>query len=300
MYVKYVTISSPTASEVLADFAALACGATIASLSNSCNKVNSSIISNAVAPGWTMVDPLGPVISCPDADGIVTKKVQFQSPGSTSVTLRTVETWDVTTHATTNSANSPALGSPGPTLSGIAVNTYHLIVTPRTIYFFTPTGLGVGVGCIEYSRDAAHLKGSVYPCHAIINHLGFTAGQTAASSRIKKLDAGGDTTAPASFIICTVAPRTGTAGSSANSAPVVQFRDATESLYYEVRPLFLGWVGTPTVASKALILGKVFDFVETASVAGNLLNTFTDGVDTWTIVTDDSANPNACVAIKAI
>lgn len=303
MYAKYVTVAGAVAADVALDLAMLCTGATIASLSASCNKTSSSIVSALVAPGWTLVDNApaggGAVISCPDAESLYTKRVKIYGALSNSaIGIIAVETWDLVNHTTTNSANSTALAASAPPLSGTVPNVFHLFCTPRTIYYMVPTGIGVGIGCVEFSRDAAYLQGTVYPAHVIINHKCFTVGDAPSTTRMKNLNAGGDLVAPQSFVVCTLAARS--SGGAPVVAPLVQFRDATESLYYEVRPIWIGWWGLPTTGTKPLILGKLYDFVETAQVAGNLLNTFTEGINTWFIVTDETVVTGACVALKGV
>lgn len=302
MFAKYVSAAGAAPADIVKDLAALACGTAIAALSAACDKVNSAIQSNVVAPGWTLVDTdgTGAVISCPDADNLVTKLVRIQTVGS-GFTMKLPETWDPVAHAGTNLAPNPS--GPGPIFANYnQPNTIYVFATPRTFYTFYATGLGVSIGCVEYTRDAAHLKGSHYPCHALINNLAFTQGgaNEVTSYRIKNLSAAGDSLGPIDFSVCTIAARSNSSGVSIQQAPYNKFRDAVEGQYYEVRPVFMGWVAAPAAAWAPLYLGRIYDFIETASVAGNMLNTLTDGVDTWTIVTDDSLNPNACVAIKAL
>lgn len=303
MFAKYVSLNSNVGA-IASDLAKLACGYAINALSASCNKVATEILSNVVAPGWTMVDAdiagsTGSVISCPDADGVHIKRVKIYTGNDFDISMQAVETWNPATHATTNGANSP--GILGPLPSPVGATTYWLIATPRTLYFFqqtSPTPLATGIGCVEFTRDAAYLQDMKYPCHVIIGDRGLTQGQSATSSRIKNQVAAGDTLAPGSFVICTMAARS--AAGNVKSTPAM-FRDANDTPYYEVRPVWIGWFGAPGNGfTSPLILGKLHDFVETASIRGNLFNTFTDGVDTWTIVTADEEGPSACVAIKAV
>lgn len=77
MLVKYVTTSASTIAQVINDLMRLACGESIVNLSASCDKTNSAVVANTVAPGWSLVDSTGPnsstVISAPDAGGTYTK-----------------------------------------------------------------------------------------------------------------------------------------------------------------------------------------------------------------------------------
>lgn len=280
MHAKYVTTTTPTLAQVIADLAALACGGSIASLSASCDKANSTLVSTVV-PGWTLVDAAaansGQVVSAADANTLTTKYVRIFAPNVSAIDLACYEGWNATTHVGSN--GSTATGRTLAYTAG-AVNTYWLFATARTLYLLASGNITLGV--LEVSRDAAYLAGSTYPVAAVISDGGLIAGNVSSISRVKKMAATGDSTGGSAQVIgaCSLGARGAT---TTAYVPNATLRDGSETAYYELRPIWLGITGDVGTLPRPAILGKLYDVFELAGAAGNQFDTFSDGTDTYLV-----------------
>jgi hypothetical protein len=270
MFAKYVTTAAPVQAQMIADIAALICGASIASLSASCDKVNSSLVST-IAPGWTLHDApnSGVVVTAPDVDGLTQKYVRLFAPSASTFDAMGYETWNAVAHTGTNATpGNPASFS----FWANQVNTIFIFATARSFYFTSPAA---GVGSFEFSRDAGYLQGSSYPCHAIATSASLTSAVSSGNvyvPRMKNLVAAGDRSGFALYA-ATLAPRYGT-GNQGGPAGALYGADGT--MHYEIRPMWL--------MSDGGVIGKLFDVIELARQSGAAFDTFSDGVDTFMLV----------------
>jgi hypothetical protein len=285
MFAKYVSNTNTTQAQVMSDLALLLSGSPLSALSASCDKANSQLIST-VAPGWTIVDTLaanaGYVLAASDANGLTTKNVKLFPPTSATLDILGYDTWNATTHVGTNTttASTSVLAYSTP-----AILTYWLFATPRSL-FIASSGQQ-GIGAFEFTRDAAYLVGSNYPCFATanINALVGSSGGTLSAPKIKNFIAAGDLNG-VTINSATIAVRN--AGTGVLGAPSQQTFDLTGNIYYETRPVWAG-VNNMTAVSQG-ILGKFYDFLEINRTVGQPLDTFFDGTDTWMIFQSTSSN----------
>jgi hypothetical protein len=286
MHAKYVSTTGATLAQILADFAALLGGASIAALSASCDKPNSTLVST-VAPGWTLVDAAaansGQVVSSSDANGLTTKYVRLFAPGANTIDLACYESWNAGTHI---GVNASAASGKILSFSAGAVNTYWLFATPRGVYIAVAGATNCGLGALEISRDAAYLAGSTYPCVASVSYDALTTTTaTPALSRTKRTAATGDSTGSAASTVLASCVLTGRTSTAAPAVPSGTVRDGSEVAYWEVAPIWIGVTGdVGTLPARPMILGKCYDVLEIAAAAGNQFDTFSDGVDTYMIV----------------
>lgn len=282
MYAKYVTNATSTQAQVINDIAQLLSGAAISALSASCDKVNTTLLST-VAPGWTLTDAAaassGCVVSAPDAAALTTKYVDLYASSAALIAAVGYETWNAGTHAGTNPTNAI---SNTLAYSASAVNTYLIFATPRSFYIGTP-GTSVGIGAFEFTRDCQYLVGTTYPCFAMISSVSLQGANTMSFvPRLKSLIAAGDLSAAnAGVYVATISPKNTPTVTSPARAPNAAIYDSTGTQYQEVRPLWL--VAAPS-AIIVPILGKVYDILEINANAGNTLDTFSDGTNTYAIV----------------
>ena len=105
MYAKYVSNTTSVQAQVINDLCLLLAGGTIASLSASCDKVNTTLLST-VLPGWTLVDSAallsGSVVTAPDASALTTKCVRIYAPTAILIGIMGTEDWNATTHVGLN------------------------------------------------------------------------------------------------------------------------------------------------------------------------------------------------------
>ena len=301
MYAKYVTNATSTLANVIADIAALLCGGSIASLSSSCDKVNSTLVST-VAPGWTAYDISGSVansgrvISCADAGALTTKYANIMSPGAGSIDVLVYDAFNSGTHTGTNA--STAVNTPTTGVSTTVSNVFAIWATPRGFYVHGVTTASGGFGCFEYSRDIQYLIGTTYPCCMAMSMATFSGASAALvgqTSRVKNLTAAGDTTgASASVPLGVITNKWGVA-SRVSGVIIDQIRDNAEALYMELRPLYAMSLqyGSTT---RAVPLGKLYDVLECTHLTGaNVLDTFSDGTDTYSYIPVDA---NTAIALK--
>jgi hypothetical protein len=284
MFAKYVTTSSPTQANVIADIAALLAGAAITDLSSSCDKSNSTLLST-VAPGWTITDnnagSSGYILSAPDLAGN-TKYVKLFASNATYLDIQAYETWNSTSHTGTNPTTALGAVSTSPGVTVNVVNYFFIFATARSFIVMgggsNPAG-GGGIGAFEFTREAAYLQGTTYPAVCV----GMLAGLTNSNknmniSRTKNLTAAGDTV-PTTALSATIAARNVAAGGI--TSPTSYLIDANGTYYNEIRPIWLA-----TSGAGAAIYGKCIDVFETTnlSAVGNPLDTLSDGTGTYMIL----------------
>lgn len=287
MLVKYVTTSGATTDQMIADLVAIITGGTIASLSASCDKVNSAVIANSTATGWTLFDSFnvtvvgttgGYVLTANAATGSTVKYARLYKSASNAVDIVANETWNAGTHTGTNLTT----GAGGISLS--VSTTYMVFATARTFMIWNSTGTAAAV--CEFTRDCPYLSGTTYPSYLVASQTGLAqSGGQMYMPRQKNLTATGDST-NVTVNAGTISNRSsGQAVTSTSSA----VRDATDSLYHEMRPI---WVVTN---SNNIVLGRLYDYVEITRAAGNAFDTFSDGTDSYMIA---AIGGHATIAVK--
>ena len=315
MYAKYVSTTTSVGAQVINDLALLLSGSPISALSASCDKINSTLVST-VAPGWTLLDSAAPASGCmlsaPDIDGLTTKFV-YLYPAVSELRIGSYETWNAVAHTGTNATPGISICAHSATVA----NTYIVFATPRSFYICPVNG--AGSGAFEFTRECEYLKGTTYPCFAIVpsyislnlNSLSPVllggSGQVwaftpAGVPRMKNLYGAGDITGATSGVfLATLGQRvsqvqgantTGTWSSTVLLGPVSRLFDASGTPYYELRPLWAmsdaNAIPDGTYYGKirsGAIVGKFYDIWETSTGAGNNLDTFSDGTSTYVYLT---------------
>lgn len=289
MYVKYVTSGTLNMSQISNDIAKLASGSEISTLSASCNKTDSQILHNDVAPGWTIVDAAGPVlsngtgtvISAPDYANSYTKYVNIGGIAISSITMVTYQTYTVGTH--TGTVPSTATTTQALTLTTNTI--YYIYISPRTICIISPTQ---SIGTFEFSRDAIHLSNTSYQSHVVSHNLTYfnisalnTSGATYIS-RLKNVLTGVDVITNTGglggghiFPMLSFAPTTAT-----SSLPNTPIYDNSGNLYNIVTPCYM--VYAPN-ANHCVMLGKFYDVQLITYNYGEIQDTVSDGTKTYVI-----------------
>lgn len=275
MFLKYVTTATPTIAQVIADLAALASGASISSLSLSCDKVNSQIIANTDAPGWTLADAAGPsssrVLTAKDASN-VDKYLALVPTGTTAIYSSIFDTYNATTHTATNfvAANSQLA------FSTTQVNTYFMLVNQKHLIISDTIG-SITIGSIEFSREIDFLSNPAYPAHANIGYNG-SVQQALTFAKMKKQNGSGDVLAGAGGQnvggLMTISMFNGSA------IPQAPYRDAGDAQYLPMLPFYIG----ANIASYGSVpFGKVDDAYLTA-MYGAAYDTVLIGADTYVVI----------------
>jgi hypothetical protein len=279
MFAKYVSNTNTTQAQVMSDLALLISGSPLSALSASCDKANSQLIST-IAPGWSIVDTLaanaGIVLAASDANGLTTKNVKLYPSNASNFDIVGYESWNATTHVGVSPTTATGIILP---YSTPAILTYWIFATPRSLMIMS-SGT-VGIGAIEFSRDAAYLVGSTYPCFVTtaLHSLCGVSGASMSVSRQKNMIAAGDVNGQA-VNSATIANRNA-AAVGVLTAPSQTTFDGSGNIYYETRPI---WVANGNMSTNAMgILGKLFDVLEVNRTVGAPLDTFFDGTDTWMI-----------------
>lgn len=280
MHVKYVSTTTASQAQIISDFAQLASGASISSLSASCDKTYTSSV-NVTAPGWTLFDNAAPnsgqIISCSDADALTTKYVRIATQSASVIEIGTSETWNAGTHTGTNA--STVIG----TVQFVAntVNTYWLFITPRTfaVFSYVSNSLNLAIAC-EVAREIQYLKNSTYPVvytgnlTAMIPTLDTHQGQMA---RMKSLTAAGDLLGSNSRAWTATLGMKYQSSATMMGPPTASIRMADETPYFEIRPMWL----VNAVGPNSAIIGKLYDVMDITKTAGNTLDTISDGTNTY-------------------
>lgn len=275
MYLKYVSMATSTGAQVVADLALLASGGSIASCSASCDKVNSTVLANTLAPGWTLFDSAAPlsgaVISCLDYDARTTKYARFQLSTATTIAIDCYETYNATTHAGTNASLAYTPASYHLTYSAVAVNNIMLLVEPRFVIIGNSAGTLLS-GVLEVSRDIAYLSntGSMYPVSTAVNHtLGAnTAVSTSNFCRMKNLTAAGDITGATASVALNTACQ-----SAVQTTPLL---DNLETPYHPIYPLF--------AAKSNAVIGRIQNVFMTTGTFGAAFDEVSDGTMTYVVI----------------
>jgi hypothetical protein len=295
MYAKYVTNPSSTLANIIADLAALLAGGSIASLSASCDKVNSTLVST-VAPGWTAFDVSssvansGRVVSCADNSALTTKYANLQTPGAGQIDLLVYDTFNAGTHTGTNASTALAANLSG--LSTTVVNVIAIWCTPRSFYIQGVTTATGGIGCFEYTRETQFLVGTTYPvaCALDKSALASASAINGQTSRIKNMGAAGDTTgAGATVRVGSISPKY-SSGVKNNGVANLQVRDNADALYMELRPIY---AMSPDYGTqlRSQCYGRLYDVLDCTWLTGaNTLDTFSDGTDTYSYVVLDATD----------
>ena len=310
MYAKYVTNASSTAAQVANDIAKLCSGASVASLSASCDKVNSQIQYNTVAPGWTIVDNAGPssgtVISAPDAAGLYTKYVNIYA--TTYFIMTTYETYSIGTHTGTNisTVGSNFAAACSPTYSTTGIQTFYVYATPRTIFIINSTGT-LTCSTVEFSRDARYLNSTtstIYPCHGVAaNYLfmnnNFSSIPGLATTRVKHMSASGDITGTNAILAAgAILGLYYTSNPGQATTFILPMRDSTDTMYHPITPMFAMYLQSAATANQSTPIGKIYDVQLTTSNYGSGLDTISDGVDTYIVMSPSMVQGNLRPVLK--
>ena len=276
MHTKYIAISTTVNATLIADIAALYCGAAIADLSANCDK-NTSTQVNTVPSTWTLVDAAAPqsgrVIGSPDAAGTM-KYLHIYAASTVAIAFRAYETWNSATHTGTNPTVAQSINS---------ATTMMIFGTPRLAYLATASD---GMGCSELTRDALYLQQVLtYPTTVTMQSGALAGANYLLSLPRGKSVAGVGDTAPMNLNSAALSLRS-TSGSSAYIASAPRY-DANGAQYIEIRPL---WAAT----GDNTIIGRVQDVYEITRGGYTIFDTFSDGVDTYMVM----FNSTGCFALK--
>lgn len=282
MYIKYVTTTTASINGVVSDLAALCTGASISSLSSSCDKDASQILVNTDPAGWTMLDSAGTsgskVLTTKDASN-TDKFIAFFPNGTSSFYTNIYDTYNVGTH--TGTGGSSVSTVPVAFTTGQA-RTYFILVNQKIIYICDNQGLE-SCGSLEFSRDADFLSNTSYPAHV---NIGYSTGigGTFSLSKFKRQNSTGDATSAANG----AAPFSisATVGSALLPAPL---RTSVDSLYLPMLQMYIGG-GLGVTALANMPLGKVDNVFITSGSYGNPLDTVTEGSDTYLVITFGAAS----------
>lgn len=156
--------------QVLEDISKIATGTPIASLSASCDKVNSSIIANTGSNNWTIFDPTtastAPVLRSLNADGVSYKYAYLMS-APPNLLVTTYESWNATTHVGTNQAAASSTVACAPkahTSFSTTGGTLYIYASNNLLLLMQNNSTSAMVG--EFSRDSKVLN-ATYPCHYV-------------------------------------------------------------------------------------------------------------------------------------
>lgn len=274
MYLKYVSNASSVQADVIADLAKLLSGADISTLSASCDKVNTVVIANTLAPGWSLVDTAAPasgcVVSAPDIDGKTTKFFRLYSGSATVLLHDAYETWNATAHTGTNQATPTSLQSLA--YSATVANTYYMVVEPRFYAIGAPTGPSLVAA--EVTRDIPFLAQTTYPV-AVLTDSSFSGSSTtnpiAYMPRVKAMGANGDLTGSANTGV-SIAPPT------IMGLRTSYLRDNTEAPYHPIYPMFV--TGKDALA----IFGRLVNMWYSTTSYGAAWDEVSDGTDTYIVI----------------
>lgn len=168
MYAKYVWNAGSNLDQMLDDVCKLLTGTAIASLSASCDKVNSEMYAQSAENNWTVFDVLagtgGQVLRSLNTDGTSYKYLHLYYASSV-LRASIYESWNATTHVGLNIGIYAPLQSVAgwPTVFATTGGTVYLYATKNTLLITSATG---GISVLEFSRDSATLDSS-YPCHVL-------------------------------------------------------------------------------------------------------------------------------------
>lgn len=233
MLAKYQYLTTATAAQVQADILLLLTGTTsTASLSASCDKPNSSILTTYDSAGWTSYDSAaytnGFCVRALQQDGVTYKYLTFEASSTTNFAVRIAEAWNSGTHAGTN-----VTGAATNTWSASSGGVFWIYATQQLVVIrhsntaansFTNT-----IACIEMDNtDGMIIAG--YPTQGLVSYPVNTATAATAGTfcRIKHPNGAGDLTTTSAILahILTIASDK----TALQCAMGCTFRDASETV----------------------------------------------------------------------
>ncbi len=220
MYGVYAWNAGATAANVLADLLALMGGATVASLSASCNKAASSVA--GVASPWSLVDTASyGVIQAASLAGAGNKQARITV--TTTINLTAVEAWNTGTHAAANAttavACSLAIASAGSVKFQFCDDCLLIASSDWTAW--------AAVG--EIKRDGPLLTDTARPNNFLLTNAGLMY-----LPRLKSTTAVGDTT---NLSVSNASPY--------GALVATGTRDTADSLYIPMVPMVAYTAGVP-------------------------------------------------------
>ena len=229
---------------MLDDICKLLTGTPVASLSASCDKVNSSVLANSLSNNWTVFDAAASasaqVLRSLNADGTSYKFAHLSFSGST-LYLTSHESWNAGTHVGTNQAcfyTNAGFSIPASTVfTAASGGTLYLYATNNIAVIAASDTLGPFVA--EFNRDCPAID-NTYPCH--------TLGGVALC-RVKYATSVGDFKVGSTPAFTT--------GASASTDIIVDnvFRKPTGEIVYSAVPLSQS--AAMGVANSFLVLGEI-------------------------------------------
>lgn len=173
MLAKYVWLSGATQAQMLDDICKLFAGATISSLSASCDKVNSQILADTLPNNWAVFDAAASasakVLRSANSDG-VSYKYAHLSYASNTLSLTSYESWNASTHVGTNQAfRSTATGLTISVSTAFATTggTLYLYATSDILMFGTSSAAIASIPLVaEFTRESPIID-ATYPCHTL-------------------------------------------------------------------------------------------------------------------------------------
>lgn len=141
MYLQYKTNSTWIVSELMSDIVAIFTGTTnVASLSASCDKVNTQILANTISSNWTVYDPMvgdvdyTKVLSAPDYAGATTKYLKIRWRTNYGPSFVSYTSWNNSTHTGTDATYETQLAG-GNTPNMVTTSALVLYILVSTEYF---------------------------------------------------------------------------------------------------------------------------------------------------------------------
>lgn len=254
MLFKYSTLSVSTIAQVIADIAALCTGGSIDALSASCDKVNSAILANTEASGWSLIDAAGPnlgkVLTAKDAYGN-DKIVSINAYNATTLGMVGYETYNPITHTGT-AATTPTSFMPSHTAN--APQTFYVYATARSLFIFSSNGT-TAVGSLEFTREAPALSANYYQSYGLFSNI-TAINSSVCFIRTKNNNNTGDYTARINT--GSIIGLTGCFGA------VNTYRDSTDAVIYPSTDLYI---------QDGVLLGKMIDIIGTLNIVGTFMDT---------------------------
>ncbi len=236
MYAKYVSVIGATMPNVLSDIARLIAGESIASLSSSCDKVNTEVLYGSTVTGWSVHDISAPaaahgvILSAPDADGLTTKYVSLSSYSATEIAMTAYDTFNNVSHTGTNRTNLDMGGGYRIMFTTTTVNTFYIVATPRLLAIGSDFAHQMNMA-VEFTREMKYLKGTNYPAYGIWNIGNLNRNWWMNIPRVKNPTAPGDLTGNVGAYIQGI-------GGTAGVTSITPVRDQYDQLYHQLVPAF--------------------------------------------------------------
>lgn len=134
MYIQYKTLANWSGQDLVSDITALFTGTTdVNTLSASCDKVNTSLLTNSVSAGWTLLDNVGDasysrVLTAPDYTGSTTKYLKIRYNAGNPLVFNLYTTWNTVTHTGTDVTPDTYLSTGVTTTVSLLL---YILITPE-------------------------------------------------------------------------------------------------------------------------------------------------------------------------